>query len=184
MIERPPLTETLSKLSENGGIRTSQFGSITQATLREMGYSCVDFSLTEQSADQDDYWSTMHSWCRTFFEDRYTWTGHLFWFDRPEDAYNFKVQWVFAVMEWAQHFPYAIRAIPEEHTQHWQTDRVLTVANELRQKYHVKLNADSFLNGRWLGLQDEQDAMYARLLLPTHEFVDLRNYGPALNEPE
>ncbi len=181
--EREPLKEFLRRHNERFG-KLHNYGYLIQKALTNARYPCVDFSLTEHTADEKDYWSTMHSWCRCYFNDAYTWTGHLFWFEREDHAYFFKVQWVFGVMAWAGHFPYTIRAIPEEHTQHWQTDRVLDVANELRSKYNVTLDCDSFLNGRWLGLQNDTDAMYARLLLPNHEFVDLRSYGPPLNAPE
>jgi hypothetical protein len=38
-------------------------------------------------------WETVHQWCVDTFDGRYTWTGHMFWFETKEDAMRFKLQW-------------------------------------------------------------------------------------------
>jgi len=38
-------------------------------------------------------WTAMHIWCHKTFDDRYSWTGSMFWFTNEKDAALFTLRW-------------------------------------------------------------------------------------------
>lgn len=38
-------------------------------------------------------WAECHQWCLDTYGDRYTWTGHTFWFLTEQDAMWFALRW-------------------------------------------------------------------------------------------
>lgn len=138
--------------------------------FRAAGYPSVNLSISEIQTK----WENLHTWCRDAFQDRYSWTGSLFWFEKTEDAHLFKCLWVWGLGELMERFPFAIRVITPEYTSHYDTDECFAVAELLRQRFNVQIVPGSTDIGRWIGLSSERDAMYARLMLPNNVFVDLR----------
>jgi len=138
--------------------------------FEDAGYILVNHGRSECESE----WSDMHKWCLLAFEGNYTWTGSAFWFDRADYAHLFKCLWVWGLGGLARDYPFAIRAPREEYTKYFDTDLCLEVAHDLHSRFGVKITSEAIYQGRWIGLETEQDAMYARLLLPDNVFLDLR----------
>jgi hypothetical protein len=134
------------------------------------GFYSVNYGRTETHIE----WSELHKMCQSIFGHYgFMWTGSIFWFENENNAFLFKCLFNWGLGDLARNFHFAIRVIEEEYTRYNQTEEAVVVAQRLRKDYGVRISTDSLYMGRWIGLQSERDAMYARLMLPNHVFVKL-----------
>jgi hypothetical protein len=154
-----------------------------QQVLRASPLYHVEWDNTELTVKNvPDDWPIMHRWCGVYFGERYNWTGNIFWFENAEDAHIFKIKWLWGIDEFLTRFPFAIRTISND-THNADHTASYALYSSLKRQFGARLHESSLYYGRWVGLPTEQDAMYARLLLPGNEFVKATDVATLLARP-